>query len=137
MPDDSPQKQSGIFGHRALWVLAISGILGFWIGIKFPGWQVAVESAQVIAGIVRYPAGNPFYIYHTKLWTLLNQVCALFLLSGVPEITLSKVLSGVLGMLTFQGWALVVYALSWDAFLAVGSTFVIFLSRAAQFGVVY
>ncbi|MBI3262603.1 MAG: hypothetical protein HYZ58_05570, partial [Acidobacteria bacterium] len=100
-------------------------------------WQVAVESAQVIAGIVRYPAGNPFYIYHRKLWTLLNQVCALFLLSGVSEITLSKVLSGVLGMLTFQGWALVVYALSRDAFLAVGSTFVIFLSRVAQFGVVY
>lgn len=124
-------------GFRTLWMLAVSGILGFWIGIRFADWQVAVESAQVIAGIVQYPAGNPFYIYHTKLWTLLNQVSALFLLAGVSEITLSKALSGMLGMLAFQGWALVVYALSRDALLAIGSTFVIFLSRAAQFGVVY
>lgn len=124
-------------GSRTFWILAISGVCGFRIGLAFADWQVAVEGAQVIAGIVRYPAGNPFYIYHTKLWTLLNQLCALLLLSGVSEITLSKVLSGVLGMVTFQGWALVIYALSRDALLAIGTTFVIFLSRVAQFGVIY
>ena len=55
-------------------VLIVSGVLGFAVGaIKFPTWQVAVESAQVVAGIVQYPAGNPFYIYHVKLWTILTQ----------------------------------------------------------------
>src|SRR4051812_4330709 len=104
---------------------------------RFPTWQVAVETAQVVARLVRYPAGNPFYIYHTKLWTVLHQVCALFLLVGVSEITLSRILSGVLGMASFQGLALVVYALSGDAWVALAAPCVIFLSRVADHGVIY
>ena len=47
-------------------------MLGFRIGyVNFPTWQVAVETAQVGAGFVHYPAGNPFYICDTKLWTIL------------------------------------------------------------------
>ena len=61
--------------HRARWVLLISGMLGFRVGmIGFPDWQVAVETSQVVAGLVDYPAGNPFFIYHTKLWTILHQI---------------------------------------------------------------
>ena len=122
----------------ALWVLAISGLLGFRVGmVGFASWHVPVETAQVIAGIVEYPAGNPFYIYHTKLWTVLHQVCAVLLLSGVSEITLSMFLSGLLGMIGIQALSLFVYALSHDAWLAVGSAFVVFFSRAAEYGVTY
>jgi hypothetical protein len=123
---------------RALWVLALSGALGFTLGaIKFPTWHVAVETAQVVAGIVHYPAGNPFYIYHVKLWTILHQICAVLLLSGVSEISLSIVLSGVLGMLSFQALAMISYALSADVALSVLAPFVIYLSRIADHGVVY
>jgi hypothetical protein len=123
---------------RPLPVLLVSGLLGFCVGMfRFPTWQVAVETSQVVAHLVKYPAGNPFYIYHTKLWTVLHQICALFLLAGVSEITLSRILSGLLGMASFQALALVVYALSTDVLLAVMVPFLIFFSRIADHGVVY
>jgi hypothetical protein len=119
-------------------VLIISGVLGFAVGaMKFPTWQVAVESAQVVAGIVQYPAGNPFYIYHVKLWTILHQICAVLLLAGVSEIWLSIALSGLLGMASFQALAMIAYALSADVVLAIAAPFVIFVSHVAEHGVVY
>src|SRR6186713_858375 len=104
---------------RAFWVLLLSGILGFRLGMTgFPDWQVAVETAQVVAGLVPYPPDNIFYIYHTRLWTVLHQLLAVGLRAGVSEITLSLIVSGVLGMLTFQALAVFVYALSRDVLLA-------------------
>jgi len=123
---------------RARWVLLISGLLGFRVGmVGFPEWQVAVETSQVVAGLVRYPAGNPFFIYHTKLWTIVHQLCAPLLWAGVSEIRLSLIISGVLGMLTFQALAIFVYAFSRDVLLAAGAAVLIFASRAAEYGAVY
>ena len=69
--------------NGALWVLLLSGILGFGVGmIGFPDWQVAVETAQVVAGLVPYPPDNIFYIYHTRLWTALHQMLAVALRRG-------------------------------------------------------
>jgi hypothetical protein len=123
---------------RAPAVLLISGLAGSVVGMfRFPTWQVAVESAQVVAHLVKYPAGNPFYIYHVKLWTILHQICALFLLAGVSEAMLSRLLSGVLGMVSFQALSLVMYAICQDAWLAIGAAFVIVFSRIADHGVIY
>jgi hypothetical protein len=48
--------------YGALWVLLLSGLLGFRVGMTgFPDWQVAVETAQVVAGLVPYPPDNIFY----------------------------------------------------------------------------
>jgi hypothetical protein len=124
--------------HGAFWVLLLSGILGFRVGmLGFPDWQVAVETAQVVAGLVPYPPDNIFYIYHTRLWTVLHQLLALGLRAGVSELTLSLIVSGVQGMLTFQALALFVYALSRDILLAVGAAALIFFTRAAEYGTVY
>ena len=124
--------------HGALWVLLLSGILGFRVGmLGFPDWQVAVETAQVVAGLVTYPPDNIFYIYHTRLWTALHQILALALRAGVDEITLSLIVSGIQGMLTFQALALFVYALSRDVLLAIGAAALIFFTRSAEYGTVY
>jgi hypothetical protein len=119
-------------------VLAVSGILGFRVGlIGFPTWQISVETAQVVAGLVEYPEGNPFYVYHTKLWSSLIQICALLLKAGVSEITLSLAVSGLLGMVSFQALAMVVYAIGRDAVIAIGAAFVFFVSGVTDHGVVY
>ncbi len=124
--------------NGALWVLLLSGTLGFRVGLLgFPDWQVAVETAQVVARLVQYPPDNIFYIYHTKLWTSLHHVLALGLLAGVNELTLSLVVSGVLGMLTFQALAMFVYALSRHVLLSVGAAALVFFTRTAEYGVVY
>jgi hypothetical protein len=120
------------------WVLLASGLLGFRVGMAgFPDWQVAVETSQVIAGLVKYPAGNPFFVYHIKLWTVLHQILAVLLRLGVSEIRLSLVISGVLGMVTFQALSMVVYAFSRDTWLAIGAAAVIFFTRAAEYGAAY
>lgn len=119
-------------------VLAVSGALGFVVVAHgFPEWQVAVETAQVTAGLVDYPSGNPFLIYHLKLWTVLHHLGALLLLAGVSEITLSIALSGVIGMVTFQALSMFIYALSRDAVLALTATIAIIVSNTANVGVGY
>lgn len=126
------------YRHGALLVLAVSGVLGFRVGfVEFPTWQVAVETAQVVAGLVTYPDGNPFYVYHTKLWTMFHQAGALLLLSGVSEIMLSKLISGLLAAVSFQALSMVVYAFTPDALLAIGAPFFVFYTRAAEHGSVY
>ena len=121
-----------------MWTAALSGLLGFATGFWcLPSWQVAVETAQVIAGLVRYPADNPFYIYHVKLWTILHQVLALLLRAGVSEVALSQALSGVVGMISLQALALLIYAFSRDAVYSAAAAFVVFLSGAAQFSGTY
>ena len=123
---------------QVLAVLAASGIGGFHAGlVTFPDWQVAVETAQVVAGLVHYPPDNPFYLYHLKLWTVLHQICAVLLRAGFSEIALSKILSGLLGMISFQAIAMIVYSFSRDGLLAVGSTFLIAFTRTAEYGVNY
>jgi hypothetical protein len=119
-------------------VLCVSGVLGFHLGaVTVPDWQVPVETAQVVAGLVDYPAGNPFYIYHTKLWTVLHQVLALCLTAGVSERTLSIAVAGLVGMVSFQGLSLLVYALSRDLPVAVAAPALIYFSRVAETGAVY
>jgi hypothetical protein len=119
-------------------VLLVSGAIGFHAGAgAFADWQVAVETAQVVAGLVDYPPGNPFYIYHTKLWTILHQALAVLLLAGVTERTLSIAVSGLLGMVSFQALSLIVYALSRDLLLASAACALIFFSRVAEAGGVY
>jgi hypothetical protein len=122
---------------RAGLVLAASGLLGFALGGLYADWQVVVETGQVLAGLVAYPADNPFFIYHVKVWSLLNQLSAVLLRAGLSEIALSVIVSGLLGALSFQAITLVVYVLSRDAWLSIGAAFVIFLGRATDFGVAY
>jgi hypothetical protein len=118
--------------------LVVSGLAGYYVGSRgFPEWQVPVETAQVIAGLVHYPYGNPFLIYHLQLWTVLHQVCAALLSLGASEIRLSTILSGVTGMLSFQALALTVRAFGAATWLSTLAAILIFTSRAAEYGVRY
>ena len=118
--------------------LALSGVIGYYVGSRgFPEWQVPVETAQVIAGLVRYPAENPFLIYHLKLWTILHQICALLLAAGMSEVRLSTILSGVTGLLSFQALAMTTYAFSRSVWLSTAAAIVVFVGRATDYGVRY
>src|SRR6185295_17744894 len=82
-------------------LLLVTGGSGFLLGaFTRPNWQVAVESAQVLSGVVSYPLHNSFHIYHVKLWTILNQVLALPLALGSSERALSILVSGGIAALS-------------------------------------
>ena len=119
-------------------MLLFGGVLGWHVGAgAFADWQVAVESAQVVARLVQYPSGNPFYVYHTKLWTILHQVLAVLLAAGFSERTLSVAVSGLLGMVSFQAVSLIAYALSRDALIAAGASALVFFTRVAEANSIY
>ena len=70
-------------------LVLISGFLGFFVGaVLTPTWHHAIESAQVVSGIVTYPRENPFYMYHTKVWTLYIQACSLLLAANTTMVCL-------------------------------------------------
>jgi hypothetical protein len=79
-------------------------------GALVPVWQAAVEPAQVLAGLVRYPEGNPTLIYEANTWTVLHQVVALALRAGVSEAVASIVVSAVVPGLIFSAIAVWVMA---------------------------
>ncbi len=118
----APLENSGV-----LLVLLISGLCGAFLGTP-ASLQNAVESAQVLAGKVIYPADNPFYLYHIKAWTLMNQIPALMLYWGVSERAASMLLGAVIGMVGFQAIALCTYVLCRNPWLALSVPLIVEMS---------
>lgn len=116
-----------------LTVLVASGATGFFLGmVRHPTWQDALEPAQVLANLVRYPPDNPVYVYSTGVWTLIHQVLAVLLRWGWSEQTLTILVSGMLGMLSLQALAVFVLALSGDMWLAIAASFLLYWSNATD-----
>lgn len=114
-------------------LLLIAGGGGFLLGaLTRPNWQVAVESAQVLAGVVSYPPHNSFHIYHVKLWTLLNQLLALPLALGSSERALSILISGGIAALSFAAVGLCTFAVSRDAFWGIAAAFLVNFSGVRE-----
>jgi len=123
---------------RFLVVILSSAFFGFLVGVAHSTWQVVAESSQVLAGIAKYPTANPFYIYHLKSWTILNQLGALFLYLGGTEKILSMVVSGMMGMVYFMGFSVFVFALCQNSLFALLTPFIMhFLDLDTDFGVTY
>lgn len=51
-------------------VALASALLGAAMSALTPSYHVAIEPAQVLAGLVPYPPDNPFYLYQRRLWTI-------------------------------------------------------------------
>lgn len=106
-------------------VLAISAVAGFAVGLLFPAWHVAIEAAQVVAGTVAYPSGNPFGLYETRLWTGWHQLLAPLLAAGVPERVLTFALSGLIAAISFVALTAFAYGLGASSELAIATPFVL------------
>ena len=98
--------------RAALGLLAavlLTGSTGFWLGVRQAVWQDAIEPSQVLAGVVVYPdPANPFYLYQTRVVTLLHPLGAAVLRLGFDEISLARILSAGLGAVCFAAvgvWA--------------------------------
>jgi len=118
-------------------VLLVAGAIGFGLGCSNATWQVAVETGQVLAGIVKYPADNPFYMYHVSAFSVANDLSALLLWLTDSEIVTCVILSGLMGMVSFQALALLLWVLNRDVLLAtLGALFIYFMHRVGK-GQVY
>ena len=118
-------------------VAGASALAGALLGALSPAWQVALEPAQVLAGIVSYPPGNPFGLYELRLWTFWHQLLAPLLAAGVPERALTIAMSGVVGALSFAALALMALAHGAHPALAFATPFVLVLLEPALWGFSY
>lgn len=120
--------------------VAVSFAVGFLFGAgPFSRWQVAIETAQVLAGTIEYPEGNAFLEYHLKAWTILHHLLAPWLAAGVSERALSIVLAGLACGLSFAALTICTLALSKRplvALLAPLFTLALFAGEE-QYGVIY
>jgi hypothetical protein len=108
----SDSETTSTHSDSALTAIGIAALIGAFIGgIWMPNWHVAVESGQVVAGLIKYPNDNPFYYYHLKAWTVLHQICAVFLKIGISAKALSVLVSmclgaSLMGSLSWLTWIL-------------------------------
>lgn len=112
-------------------VLLASGLCGLLLGFHC-GWQIAVESAQAVAGLAVYPLDNPFYMYHVKSWTLLHQLPALLLRCGASESAVSIGLGGLIGAISFQAVALCAFAFGRHRLLAIVAPLLVHITNASR-----
>ena len=131
LSSDAPDART----FRQVWAAAAIG--GALVGLGQARWQVAVESGQVLAGLVRYPPDNPFYLYHLKLWTLANQIAALLLKAGLSEAAASMVMSALIGLVSFSALALIVLAFTRQRLVSILVPFFIHVTPLPQLGVTY
>ncbi len=118
-------------------VVAVAGLCGCGFGLCWPAWHVALEPAQVLAGIVRYPVETPFQLYETRVWNVWHQLLAPLLLAGVPERVLSIALSGVVTALGFAAVAAFACALGANAVLSLAAPLLVLLNQPVQVGFSY
>lgn len=120
-----------------LFVAVLSGLAGLCLGLSNATWQVSVETGQVLAGIVKYPPDNPFYIYHLKVFSIINHISALLLFFLKSEIVVSFIISALLGIISFQAIGLFIYAINRNIFLSIVAVLFIYFADYAGNKVVY
>lgn len=77
-------------------------MIGFFIGFFHIGAiQDIVENAQVIAGLIQYENLTPQLYFQKNLWSLPPQICSIFLMMGMSEVTLNFIVTGFVGALSF------------------------------------
>ena len=120
-------------------LLVISSLVfGFLVGICHSTWQNTVNNSQMVAGVVKYSEGHPWYACIMKTWTIWDQLGAVFLVLGGSERILSILISGLMGAVFFLAFSIFVYALCHNLILSVSFPFLMhFLDLDTDFGVTY
>ena len=133
-----PENIDGQLDQRSLLLgFAICGCIGFAFGLSNSTWQVTVETGQVLSGIVEYPKDNPFYMYHIKVFTIVNHFSSLLLRVGISERVASIIISGLLGLISFEAIGTLIFTISRNVFLSIIGVMLIYLADFTGDGVVY
>lgn len=121
--------------ERVVWGGSL--VSGAMMGIAMGVWQMAIESAQVQAGLIAYPSTNSFYLYHIKMWSLPVQLSAILLSLGVGEPLANHVLNAVMGAICFSSLALLTFAFCRRTWLSLTVPFLVVGSGIYNVGTTY
>ncbi len=99
-------------------LLLISGFLGAIAGAVTATWQVPIETAQVLLGLVSYDRGALPYAYHVTAFSMMNHIGCLFLAITHSEAASSILLSSLMGIVVMQTVAMAIFLIFRNAYLA-------------------
>lgn len=120
-------------------LLIISGAIGFFISAVYhPAWHGCIEHAQIASGKVIYPSITTLqYMMMAGAKTILNDISSMALSSGVTEVTLSVIISGVTGAVTFQALALFFFVFTDKVIDSALYAFFIYYMNYVGYGATY
>jgi hypothetical protein len=119
------------------WVVFYCLLLGASFGFETSSWQAAVEHGQVLAGLVAYGPESVWSSWLLRLWSLINQFCALLLACGLDEAQTSMAVCTLLGAVSFLALGLVVMAVSGSPLFAVFGPAFIYVRELKGIGFSY
>ena len=100
-------------------LLLLSGIFGFVAGTTTATWQVPIETAQVLMGLVVYDPTTLQYNYHVSVFSILNHIGCILLSLTNSEIISSLLLSGMLGILAMQALVMAIFLVLRNVYLSI------------------
>jgi hypothetical protein len=119
-------------------VFASVAFAGLWLGYRHAHWQDCVEPAQVLAGVVTYKdTGNPFFIYQTKVATVLHPLCAAGLRLGLDERQVSVLISMLMAAVFFLAIASWTWAIARSVSLALAMPPILAIVDTTNWGLRY
>jgi hypothetical protein len=133
VPQETRRTTAGLLA-----AVLLSGSTGLWLGVRQAVWQDAVEPSQVLAGVVVYPnPANPFYLYQTRVATLVHPLGAAVMRLGGGEISLSRIVSAGLGAVCYAAVGAWVFGLTRNVPFAVAVPPLLTLLDMRDWGVRY
>jgi hypothetical protein len=111
--------------------------VGLLLGLGNARWQVSVETGQVLAGLTPYGPENPWYMYHVKVFSLVNHLSALLMALTENEIATSLMVSGLVSMVSILGLGTLIFALCGSPLVAIAGAVFIAVNNLVGEGVVY
>jgi hypothetical protein len=100
-------------------LLLLSGVVGVVLGLLTATWQTPIETSQVLLGLVRHEPTAVPYAYHASVFSVVNYIGCLFLALTDSEVSSSILLAGLMGVLSMQALALVVFFVLRNTYQAV------------------
>lgn len=100
-------------------LLVISGAFGAVLGTVSATWQAPNENAQVLMRMLPYDPASPVYAFQVTAFSLVNHVTWFFLALTNSEIASSILLSALLGMVTLQTVAMLMFFVIQNSYVAV------------------
>lgn len=108
-----------IYPNRKFLTILFACGYGFLLGFYSPPYQVAVESGQILSGVMSYPQLSPQIIYHLKAWNLTIQSAAVLLKLGLSEFLVSQIICGLIHALYCLVFALITFQFGAGPLLAL------------------
>lgn len=95
------------------WVIGVAALLGAALGVLVkPVWTDNLIPAQIIAGVVEYPADSLVPLTYLRPHSLVTQLAALLLWMGIQEWYVSLIFSGLQGALACAALTTLALAIS-------------------------